>query len=64
VLPDRSYKVFGREFSLNPGKFNKKEHMLITIMAAVSFGSSYTTYIVPTQAMPFYVRTIPDANVS
>lgn len=28
--------------------------MLITIMAAVSFTSSYTTYIVPTQALPFW----------
>lgn len=54
VLPDWRFKLFGREHSLNPGKFNKKEHMLITIMAAVSFTNSYTTYIVPTQAMPFW----------
>jgi hypothetical protein len=36
ALPDKRFKLFGREHSLNPGKFNKKEHMLITIMAAVS----------------------------
>jgi hypothetical protein len=36
TLPDKRFKLFGREHSLNPGKFNKKEHMLITIMAAVS----------------------------
>jgi hypothetical protein len=36
VLPDKRFKLFGREHSLNPGIFNKKEHMLITIMAAVS----------------------------
>jgi hypothetical protein len=36
VLPDKRFKLFGKEHSLNPGKFNKKEHMLITIMAAVS----------------------------
>jgi len=54
VLPDKRFRLFGREHSLNPGKFNNKEHMLITIMAAVSFTSSYTTYIVPTQAMPFW----------
>jgi hypothetical protein len=54
VLPDKRFRLFGREHSLNPGKFNNKEHMLITIMAAVSFTNSYTTYIVPTQAMPFW----------
>lgn len=38
----------------NPGPFNKKEHMLITIMASVSFTAPYTFYIVPVQAMPMF----------
>ncbi|KAK4484990.1 hypothetical protein RD792_007597 [Penstemon davidsonii] len=34
TLPERSYTVFGRwSFSLNPGPFNIKEHVIITIMA-------------------------------
>jgi hypothetical protein len=54
VLPDWRFKLFGREHSLNPGKFNQKEHMLITIMCSVSFSAPYTNYIVPAQAMPVF----------
>ncbi|ORX39551.1 OPT oligopeptide transporter protein-domain-containing protein [Kockovaella imperatae] len=54
VLPDWRVSVFGSEISLNPGPFNRKEHMLITIMANVSFGAPYTFYIIPVQAMPQY----------
>lgn len=32
VLPDKGPTIFGVRHSLNPGPFNKKEHMLITIM--------------------------------
>jgi hypothetical protein len=53
-LPDWRFKLFGREHSLNPGKFNQKEHMLITIMCSVSFSAPYTNYIVPAQAMPVF----------
>ncbi len=52
VLPDWRWRMFGTEHSLNPGPFNYKEHMLITIMCGVSFTAPYTTYIVPAQAMP------------
>lgn len=44
----------GQEHSLNPGPFNRKEHMLISIMANVSFTAPYAFYIVPVQAMPQY----------
>ncbi|KAF9306152.1 hypothetical protein BGZ74_007354 [Mortierella antarctica] len=33
ILPTRTFSVFGQKFSLNPGPFNIKEHVLITIMA-------------------------------
>ncbi|KAJ5088175.1 OPT oligopeptide transporter [Penicillium angulare] len=49
VLPTRVFSVFGFRFSLNPGPFNQKEHMLITIMANVGYGgalgTAYTTNI-------------------
>ena len=32
VLPDKGFTLFGVRHSLNPGPFNKKEHMLIAIM--------------------------------
>lgn len=40
-LPDA--RIFGH--SLNPGVFNKKEHMLISIMAAVGTGLPHSRYI-------------------
>ncbi|KAI3915062.1 hypothetical protein MKW92_007251 [Papaver armeniacum] len=40
TLPTREYKVFGKGFTLNPGPFNMKEHVIITIFAncGVSYG--------------------------
>lgn len=52
VLPDWGFTLFGTRHSLNPGPFNKKEHMLITIMASISKSSPYTNYIVWIQIMP------------
>lgn len=54
VLPDWGFTLFGTRHSLNPGPFNLKEHMLITIMANSSFGDSYSAEIIFTQAMPFW----------
>lgn len=39
---------------LNPGPFNHKEHMLITIMATVAFNTPYTNSIIFTQALPMF----------
>ncbi|KAI3881494.1 hypothetical protein MKW92_001736 [Papaver armeniacum] len=40
TLPTREYMVFGKGFTLNPGPFNMKEHVIITIFAncGVSYG--------------------------
>ncbi|WOO80299.1 Oligopeptide transporter 2 [Vanrija pseudolonga] len=54
IFPDYSFRLFGRTHNLNPGPFNRKEHMLITIMAAVAFSTPYTGYIVFTQALPMF----------
>nr|WVH01952.1 OPT oligopeptide transporter protein [Naematelia aurantialba] len=54
TLPDKGFQLFGVRHSLNPGPFNKKEHMLITIMATVAFNTPYTGYIILTQALPVY----------
>jgi hypothetical protein len=40
VLPKREMSFFGRRFSLNPGPFNKKEHMLITVMCTIALSVS------------------------
>ncbi|KAJ7238969.1 OPT oligopeptide transporter protein-domain-containing protein [Mycena rebaudengoi] len=54
TLPQRSFTTFGWTWSLNPGPFNAKEHMLITIMANVGFHTPYTTQIVWVQYLPLY----------
>lgn len=40
ILPNKEFQVLGWSFSLNPGPFNIKEHVIITIFAncGVSFG--------------------------
>ena len=54
VLPDWGFTAFGVRHSLNPGPFNKKEHMLITIMSNVAKSTPYTNYIVWIQYLPTY----------
>ncbi|KAJ6462667.1 OPT-domain-containing protein [Mycena vitilis] len=54
LLPTRQFQTFGYTWSLNPGKFNPKEHMLITIMANVGFNTPYTNNIVWVQYLPLY----------
>ncbi|BEJ16019.1 hypothetical protein CspHIS471_0506240 [Cutaneotrichosporon sp. HIS471] len=53
-LPTRQFTVFGKTFSFNPGPFNRKEHMLITVMCTIAFSLPYTAYIVFVQALPQY----------
>lgn len=33
TLPAKEFSVFGKKFNLNPGPFNIKEHVIITVMA-------------------------------
>ncbi|KAF8879962.1 OPT oligopeptide transporter [Infundibulicybe gibba] len=42
-----NWKIFG--YSLNPGPFTVKEHVLITIMATVGYQSAYATDIIAVQ---------------
>lgn len=52
VLPDAGVTLFGVRHSLNPGPFNKKEHMLVAIMASISIGGTYTSNLIWIQALP------------
>lgn len=60
-LPTTKLSVLGRELSLNPGPFNMKEHVLITIFAnagaAFGGGSAYAVGIVNI-IKKFYFRDI------
>ncbi|OHF03932.1 OPT oligopeptide transporter [Colletotrichum orchidophilum] len=53
-LPDIGFTLFGIRHSLNPGPFNKKEHMLISIMASVGKTLPSSKYIIFTQWMDRY----------
>lgn len=62
VLPTRKFRVPGLgEFSLNPGPFNMKEHVLISIFAnagsAFGSGAAYAVGIVDI-IIAFYRRKI------
>ncbi|KAF9575926.1 hypothetical protein EC968_000887 [Mortierella alpina] len=46
VLPTRQFNLFGWSFSLNPGPFSIKEHVLIGTMAACNSGTAYAVDIV------------------
>lgn len=54
TLPDIGFTLWGVRHSLNPGRFSKKEHMLITIMANVSYNTPYTNSLIWVQYLPAY----------
>lgn len=53
VLPTRQMNLFGWSFSLNPGPFSVKEHILIGTMTAVNTSTAYAVDIVILQKL-FY----------
>ncbi|KAJ5146095.1 uncharacterized protein N7515_000659 [Penicillium bovifimosum] len=50
-MPKHTFRVFGREFQLNPGRFTKKEHAISVIMANATFGggAAYATDVLLAQ---------------
>lgn len=56
-LPTKAVRFMGRSFSLNPGPFNLKEHVLITIFANTGSNSVYAVGII-TIVKAFYHREI------
>ncbi|KAL4784292.1 OPT oligopeptide transporter protein-domain-containing protein [Aspergillus varians] len=53
-LPVGEFAFFGTTLKLNPGKFNQKEHMLISIMANVATALPHSRYIIFTTWMERY----------
>ncbi|KAF9114526.1 hypothetical protein BGX27_010583 [Mortierella sp. AM989] len=53
VLPTHEMSLFGMKFSLNPGPFSIKEHILIGTMTAVNTSTAYAVDIVLLQKL-FY----------
>jgi OPT family small oligopeptide transporter len=53
ILPTTRVRLFNRVWSLNPGPFNIKEHVCITVMANVVVSGAYATDVIATQRI-FY----------
>ncbi|KAL2788318.1 OPT oligopeptide transporter protein-domain-containing protein [Aspergillus keveii] len=53
-LPVGAFSILGQTLQLNPGKFNQKEHMLISIMANVASALPHSRYIIFTTWMERY----------
>ena len=58
ILPTKRFRTFGYVWSLNPGPFNIKEHVCITVMANVSSMGAYATEVALTQQI-FYGQVVP-----
>ncbi|KAL4069408.1 OPT oligopeptide transporter [Scleroderma citrinum] len=58
ILPTTHFRTFGYTWSLNPGPFTIKEHVLITVMANLVVSGAYATDIIATQ------RTFYNENFS
>ncbi|KAJ2763287.1 hypothetical protein H4S06_000177 [Coemansia sp. BCRC 34490] len=46
VLPTRTFNTLGFRWTMNPGRFNMKEHVLISVFANASTGTAYALDIV------------------
>lgn len=57
ALPKTRFNTFGYVWSLNPGPFNIKEHVCITVMANVVVGGAYATDVILTQKI-FYGQQV------
>jgi len=53
-VPSKPFNLLGNPMNLNPGPFNKKEHMLIAIMAGTSSAVPYTNFLFYIQVLPQY----------
>ncbi|KAJ7071443.1 OPT oligopeptide transporter protein-domain-containing protein [Mycena amicta] len=58
VLPTTQFKTFGLVWSFNPGPFNIKEHVCITVMINVAYIGAYATDVIATQQM-YYHQHLP-----
>lgn len=54
LLPSKSFQFLGYQVPLNPGPFNQKEHMLITVLAGTTLGGTYSSTLFVTQISPVF----------
>ncbi|KAJ1881925.1 hypothetical protein LPJ57_001289 [Coemansia sp. RSA 486] len=51
ILPKRKFNTFGWQWSMNPGPFNIKEHVIISIFSGTSVGTAYGIDVVTIKRM-------------
>jgi len=56
VLPERTFFFLGHHWTLNPGPFNMKEHVLITCMANCAYLTAYAIDIIIIQEVFYHQR--------
>ncbi|KAJ7784098.1 OPT oligopeptide transporter protein-domain-containing protein [Mycena metata] len=56
VLPTRQFKTMNYVWSFNPGPFNIKEHVCITVMINIAYGGAYATDVLATQQIYFHQK--------
>lgn len=57
ILPTTTFRTFRYSWSLNPGPFNIKEHVVITVMANIAADGAYASDIIATQRL--YYGQVP-----
>ena len=57
ILPKRTFSLLGYSFTLNPGPFSVKEHVLITVLAGSGSGAAYGADIIAIMDL-YYHQTI------
>jgi hypothetical protein len=57
VLPKRSFSFLGHAFTLNPGPFSVKEHVLVSVLAGSGSGAAYGADIIAIMDL-YYHQTI------
>ncbi|KAF7332678.1 OPT oligopeptide transporter [Mycena kentingensis (nom. inval.)] len=58
VLPSTQFKTLGYVWSFNPGPFNIKEHVCITVMINVAYNGVYASDVIATQSK-FFGQSLP-----
>ncbi|KAJ7194594.1 OPT oligopeptide transporter [Mycena pura] len=58
VLPSKQFKTYGYVWSFNPGPFNIKEHVCVTVMVNVAQLGAYATDVLATQQV-FFKQQLP-----
>lgn len=54
ILPTTRFDTFGYSWSLNPARFNIKEHVCIAVMANVVVDGAYATDVIAAQRLFYY----------